>query len=141
MGLDTTHDAWHGGYIGFGIWRDALAIAAGWPMVDRSEFNTGQTAFIDWGKLPVSDDDALWGNWDKLPEDPLLILLAHQDCEGRIPWEYTQALADRLWGLLTLIPEDAKDAIGWQYTLRGRTLTFIEGLRLAHSLKEDVEFY
>ena len=30
MGLDTTHDCWHGAYLAFSRWRDQLAEVAGY---------------------------------------------------------------------------------------------------------------
>lgn len=32
MGLDTTHDAWHGAYSSFGDWRNQLAELAGYEV-------------------------------------------------------------------------------------------------------------
>ena len=32
MGLDTTHDCWHGSYSAFAIWRKKLAEAANIPL-------------------------------------------------------------------------------------------------------------
>ncbi|WP_435111910.1 hypothetical protein [Nocardiopsis synnemataformans] len=34
MGLSTSHDCWDGSYGGFGQWRNALAVAAGYQLVE-----------------------------------------------------------------------------------------------------------
>lgn len=80
------------------------------------------TPMIDWGHLP---EGHLFGEWDKVPEDPLLILLAHSDCEGKIKHEHAEILANRLEEL------DNKDV----------TFRFIKGLRRAAKEGKDVEFY
>jgi hypothetical protein len=36
MGLDTTHDCWHGAYSAFMRWRRKLAEVAGYPPLDHT---------------------------------------------------------------------------------------------------------
>lgn len=136
MGLDTTHGCWHGAYSAFHRWRCELARVGGYPLKEGGASSRKVPAVwdLDW------PDAAYQGEWDgKPPADPLLILLIHSDCDGLIPAEYAGVLADRLQGLLPLLPSDpAPGHIGdW----RRKTETFIAGLRRAAAAGEPVEFW
>lgn len=65
-------------------------------------------------------------------DDPLVTLLAHSDCEGDILSEHCSPLADRLESLLP-----ALTTAEWG----DETKRFIDGLRLAASRKENVNFH
>ena len=125
MGLDTTHDCWHGAYSSFNVWRNKVAEVAGYEIKD---FDGMPSPDIDWATVT---EDNLYGEWKRAPEDPLMILIAHSDWEGRIPAEYTKPLADRLTPLVPLLSGPWKK----------KTREFIDGLLDAHSNNEDVEFY
>jgi hypothetical protein len=56
MGLDTSHDCWHGSYISFGAWRDAVAVAAG--------LKSQQYAVRNWHSIT---DANLMGDWAEPP--------------------------------------------------------------------------
>jgi len=112
MGLDVSHDCWSGGYGSFYVWRKELAKAASMPPLERM---VGFNGDIEW-------------KW--LKEDALHILLDHSDCDDIIRVRHCKCLADRLAHLLCHIDVD------W----RARTQQFINGLKLADSLNEDVEF-
>lgn len=71
MGLDTTHDCWHGSYHGFNHWRRAVA----------------RTVGIDLETMRGFGGD---GEWNEA--DPITTLLNHSDCDGDIP------AARRWWG-------------------------------------------
>lgn len=137
MGLDTTHDAWHGAYSAFTRWRNQIAEVAGYD-VERVKYKDGwesSTIMIDWGHLP---DGTLMGDWEKTPEDPLLILIAHSDCEGVIHPAQAGPLADRLEELIPLLDEDwGGGHIG---NGREKTQAFVDGLRAAVEADEDLEF-
>lgn len=133
MGLDTSHDCWHGAYSAFTRWRNALAEAAGYAIVN---INGHTAALIDWGHIT---ERQLFGDWETTPSDPLIVLIAHSDCEGEIRPAQAAQLAARLEELLPLLPnEDAGGHIGnW----RDKTQVFINGLRAAASANESVEFH
>lgn len=105
-----------------------LAIAAGYGL---KKVATGlgnyemEVANID---FDLFTDDTLNGKWEKTPEDPLVVLFVHSDCEGTIDPDLAGPIADRLQSLD--IPHDQKET----------TDTFIKGLRQAASLGETVEF-
>jgi hypothetical protein len=147
MGLDTTHDCWHGAYSAFSRWRDMLAEAAGYNLhkVDFEDTTfpaTMRLAMLDWGLIGPK---YLNGDWDQIPvridgtPDPLLILLTHYDCEGFIKTEHTGPLADRLEELLPAL--EGKDGGGHIGLYAEKTQQFIKGLRLASKRGEKVTFH
>ena len=132
MGLDTSHNCWHGSYTMFSDWRLTVAEAAGYDTEakDRGIGRVFETAKMDWEKVPHC---ALEGNWDLVtPNDPLLVLMAHSDCDGKIFPKQATPLADRLEELLPNILDD------WQ---SDRTRQFIAGLRDAAATGEPVQFH
>lgn len=156
MGLDTTHDCWHGAYSAFMRWRMKLGEISGIPLglmegyyhPDMS-MPMGITKFVDtfmkdspiyYVAEPLKQFDTFLPiRWEILKPDPALhFLLSHSDCEGDIPVEMLEPLAQRLEELLLLLPDE--DAGGHIGNWREKTQKFIDGLRLAHSLNEPVEF-
>jgi hypothetical protein len=121
MGLDTSHDCWHGAYSAFMRWREKLAEVAGLPPLRMMEGYDGAI------------------RWDSLKPDALHILLDHSDCAGSLASAVCGPLADSLERLLPLLPnEDGGGHVGpW----KAKTQAFIDGLRLAASRGEDVEFH
>ena len=148
MGLDTTHDCWHGAYSAFMRWRETLARIAGYPPLRLME---GFYRLGEWddpvarleekgyqfladslrGSLPIS--------WEMFRDDPLITLLNHSDCEGEIAASDCGAIANRLQELVPKLPQgDAPGHIGdW----RDKTEAFINGLRDAAQAGEPVEFH
>jgi len=147
MGLDTSHDCWHGAYSAFMRWRQKIAEVAGFPPLllmegffERADvydpFKEYQEkcpnqAELYYASLPIS--------WDALKPNPLHGLLHHSDCEGEIPTEQCGPIADELEKLLPLFPDD--DGGGHIGMWRDKTQKFIDGLRLAASRGEAVEFH
>jgi hypothetical protein len=128
MELDTTHDAWQGSYTAFNRWRGRLAEVAGYEVV------AGWDISVDWES--ITEDNAL-GLWEETPDDPLLVLIAHSDCQGAIYPEQAHRLADRIEGLIPHLPDGTADQIkDW----RGMTQQFVDGLRAAAHNGEPVEF-
>ena len=137
MGLDTSHDAWHGAYSAFTRWRHTIAEAAGyavWDVVDDDGTKV-PTIMLDWGHVTK---DNLFGKWGKTPADPLVVLFAHSDCEGEIFPEQATPLADKLEGLLPELTGDFGGHIG---DIRAKTEQFIQGLRDAASANEPLDFH
>jgi hypothetical protein len=116
-----------------------LAEVAGYAVAkivwDEDGLNSEQPV-IDWGHITKGQ---LMGKWEETPDDPLLVLIAHSDCEGTIYPEQAGPLADRLEELLPRLPdEEAPGHIGhWGQ----KTQKFIDGLREAAAEGEPVEFY
>lgn len=81
MGLDTTHDCWHGAYSAFGRWRTRIAACIGLTLSEMFGFG---------GDKP----------WPSPTAEPLVYLLDHSDCDGEIEAKHCTAIADRLEALL-----------------------------------------
>lgn len=136
MGLDTSHNCWHGAYGAFQRWRQELARAAGYEVVEPS--GIGQPYYeLPWEQF---EDKNFLGEWDGIPgDDPLMFLLVHSDCDGVIRPEHGVHLADRLEQLLPLLDEAVSG--GHITSMRGDTEQFIDGLRKAAAAGEDVDFH
>ncbi len=123
MGLDTTHNAWHGAYSAYYRWRINLL---------------EQT-----GKFDLSDRGRFWyiGTDEEWPEyRPLAYLIEHSDCDGTIPLEMQIPLAECLERQIAVYPDaDWFGHIGGSW--HAKTQQFVDGLRLAHSLGEEVEYH
>jgi hypothetical protein len=145
MGLDTSHDCWHGAYSAFSRWRNKLAEVAGYSFFKAGEPPIYDTACLDWGCINnILGDDLLTGTWPRIPvrpdgtPDALIVLLAHSDCEGKIQADMCAPLADRLEQLLPLLEGDGGGHIG---NYREKTQQFINGLRDAAANGEAVDFH
>lgn len=127
MGLDTTHGCWEGAYSAFGRWRSKLAEVAGFPPLYEMP-----------GYKSYGAENHNVHSWEPYKDDPLTVLLTHSDCDGSIAAAQCGPLADRLEQLLPLLPSEPDNGhIGiW----KDKTQQFIDGLRLAASRGEDVEF-
>ena len=153
MGLDTTHDCWHGSYSAFTRWRNKLAEVAGYTFhhdvinfgSDKPFATNQMTPDVDWGNIEATIGNDLFGKWEKIPvradgtPDPLIILMAHSDCDGILQKEFLTPLADRLEELVPLLgDEDGGGHIG---SYADKTRQFIKGLRLAAKRNENVGFH
>ena len=120
MGLDTSHDCWHGPYSSFMEWRVALHRAiTGKPAVKEDLRNAW-----DYGEY---DDQSI----------PINVLMNHSDCDGKIPAEVCGSLADALEEIAVKIPANPPDNLSHVQS----TLTFIAGLRKAQRRRESVSFH
>jgi len=135
MGLDTTHDCWHGAYSAFNRWRNKLAEVAGYSFF-TPEDSFFEAPMIDWGHIT---HDNLMGKWEKTPDDPLIVLIVHSDCDGEIYPIQALSLITRLKELKDKLPdEDAGGHIGYW---KDKTQQFIEGLEAAVKNNEVVGFH
>lgn len=154
MGLDTSHDCWHGAYSAFNRWRIEVCRAAGLPPLElmegffylekavlgnpfwRSYEEDKKGGYVHeasvWQRLPI--------RWDCLRPSPLHILLHHSDCEGELLWKDCGPIADELEKLLPTLSK-LKDDVGHIGNWQQKTKTFIAGLRRAAKAKENVEFH
>jgi len=139
MGLDTSHDCWHGAYSAFDRWRNIIAKAAGyeiWPV--KEGLRERDTIILHWGAITM---DNVMGVWEKTPDDPIVVILVHSDCEGVIHPAQATPLADRLQEILPNIEDD--DSAGHIKARGGNravTEKFIAGLRAAAEAGEPVKF-
>jgi hypothetical protein len=139
MGLQISHDAWNGPFGSFSIWRNKLAEAAGYSIVYEGYFSwSKEVDYDDYYQNKTWGTDPLRGEWDRLPEEILDVLLVHSDVEGSIYPREGLLLADRLEELLPLLVshDDFKLKRLHHYTEQ-----FIKGLRLAAALGEPLTFH
>lgn len=143
MGLDTSHDAWHGAYSSFGAWRREVAIAAGLIEEDQTLFpkqyydpENMRDSPLDWEKLNLMTDCE--GVWHEEPEDPIWYLINHSDCDGVIQFAHLLPLADRLEKLVPLVDMKDYHYTEWQ---ESKTQRFVDGLRAAYNAGEDLDFH
>jgi len=66
MGLDTSHECWHGAYSAFTRWRHELATVAGYDVV-HVDGEVIPRVMIEWGHLTEAN---LFGEWAETPSDP-----------------------------------------------------------------------
>jgi hypothetical protein len=129
MGLDTSHDCWHGSYSWFAEWRCALAKAAG-RRTERAIYgdrDVGERHAVD---AKQYHPRTFLGWWDEPPYDPLDVLLVHSDAEGWIFPEHAEPLGKRLDELAPLLAEEWRDL----------THQFALGLRNASERWDVVRF-
>jgi hypothetical protein len=119
MGLDTTHECWHGAYSSFNLWREKLCEAAGLGNLRDYEGFSG---------------DKQW------PQLPIVALLNHSDCEGKIAWKDCKPIADALIELVPALKNADRGRIQVDYYVQ-KTERFIAGLLEAHENHESVEFH
>ena len=122
MGLDTTHDCWHGPYGAFSRWRNAIAEAAGYEVGPTDH---GTQYLLDWDQYEWCN---FQGMWQEQPSDALLVLLVHSDCDGYLFPEHLSGVAQRL--------EEVLPKLSDEWTIQ-KTQQFIDGLHAASSQYGD----
>jgi hypothetical protein len=146
MGLDCSHDAFHGAYSAFNSFRQAVAFAIGGSYPPHYKRD-------DKGSYLRDEADRLIRNTD-LDEDfvytgdgytkekfpGLFEFLEHSDCDGCISPQMCKVVADDLEPLLDKMPEEAFGHIARDGGYRQVLQRFIDGCRAAHSENEPLYF-
>jgi hypothetical protein len=139
MGMSLSHGDFRMSCGSFNVWRGAVAQAAGYQLIEHEMNNFGVTSKI---KVPDLDYDNMptdyYGKWEEEPEDILLVLLAHCDCEGVFKNAHLRPLSDRIQSLMEKIRTFETDPLGLTIM---RTENFIEALEEAVEASEDLEIY
>lgn len=144
MGLSISAagvDAFTAPYGQFSEWRNYLARAAGYEVAQvkgENELWGRPIPLIDYGHMEYKN---YFGEWDTLPEDPLLLLFVHSDCEGILEPEHCRMIADRLEDLLPrLIDEPLPGNRAHYPSFYQRTVTFLRAMRAAEMAGERAVF-
>lgn len=148
MGLDTSHDAWHGAYSAFMRWREKIAAVAGLPPLCLMEgfFERGDyrdpiaPCAKQWENLAAAVYESLPIRWSSLRPSPLHELLHHSDCEGKISAKRCGKIADALESLLPEL-EKQSDGGGHIGNYADKTRQFIKGCRAAFDANEPLDFH
>jgi hypothetical protein len=141
MGLDMSHDAWHGAYSAFDRFRTTLTEVAGLPLVADPVSTSRKVVDVNWDAVSDANIQGEWG--EKLPTlrdgtfDPLLLLLVHSDCDGVLHPYHAKLVADRVEELIPLLPAEGGGHIGL-YGDKAQAL--VDGFRRAHAADEEIVF-
>ena len=131
--MEVNHGCFQGSVGAFDALRLVWSDMAGYGVVDHRDEGGPIMPRLDFDWVTESDTLGEWP--DGAPDDPLLILLVHQEQAGRIKVTHCSYLADRLEMLESVmikIPNMTK----WLLL----TQQFIRGLRTAVSYNQDVVF-
>lgn len=137
----------------FGLWRNAIARAAGYELTDHPD---KPWSTVDLPGITFKQEN-YQGEWSKGPpvEDPLLYLIVHSDVDGVIHPSEGRHLAERLEQILPFLSVEGPSHEAERYEefvpgltlgrftqelLEERTRQFINGLRVAAAAEEDVIF-
>ena len=129
MGLDITHDCWHGAYSAFNRFRHGIARAIGLDLDSMQGYSEST------GRAGIA--------WSLLKPDPIHILLNHSDCEGEIAVPNLLPLAARLEELIPALAaiDGVEPGVGHLSSgLASAAKRFADGLRRAAAAGEAVEF-
>lgn len=134
MGLDTTHDCWHGPYSMFMRWRQWLNL---FIALDRVGADKAWEPIRNLGATREAIENAwIQGLYDD-QSVPLNVLMNHSDCDGEIAAEVCAPLADALEDLANRrMPTRAI-----YDEMRPATDRFIAGLRRAAAEHLPVRFH
>lgn len=140
MGLDTSHDCWHGPYSSFKRFREEVAAAAkehyGYePNYEGHPFR----AYMGWWDHDFHGHPGSRGA-DYHEYDHILdVFFIHSDCDGYIFPNDAEPLADALDALVGYLDDDPNNHRFW--SARETLRTFIKGLREAVNNYEVVTFH
>lgn len=148
MGLDTSHDAWHGAYSSFMSFRVKIASEVGIPLklmdgfydemkpseILDFEFPTGFEHEIK-NVPPKEALEMLPLDWDPYKDHPLFPLLLHSDCDGELEWKDCLGIAE---ALEAMVPKLRSWDTDWYAE---RAAQFAKGCRLAYQKKENIDFH
>jgi hypothetical protein len=135
MGLDTTHDAFHGAYSAFQRFRRAVARAANVSYPPHADANLDPNTWY-WNHGT--------GNKEKYPG--LTAFFTSDDCQGSFTPATCLQMADEIEALLPKIREQENVDENWGHIAREGGMAsvaekYIAGCRLAASLGEDLEYH
>jgi ribosomal protein L32E len=123
MGLDTSHDAWHGPYSSFNTFRKWLAQKIGINLED----------YIGYG------EDSATKELTSI-DHKLIPLFNHSDCDGILTPEECKQIAE---GIEDAIKDEPEDLSGNEYSFSNlnKAKQFRKGCLLAYSLNENIDFH
>lgn len=120
MGLDTTHDAWHGPYSSFNRFRYWLAAQIGVNLNDYAGYKESGTKELE------------------TINHPIMPLLNHSDCDGELTPDQCRSIAKGIKEILkTAKPEDRVNPFGHF----SEAETFMKGCIRAANKKENIGFH
>lgn len=151
MGLDTSHDAFHGAYSAFNRFRQMICFVIGGSFPPHYKYNADFT-FITNGPngLPIRktdlDENHIYFDdaFSQETHPGLFEFLTHSDCDGEISPEMCIKVADDLESLMPkieTIDNGGAGHIAARGGYGGVTRKFIDGCRAAADAGEPLEFH
>lgn len=150
MGLDTTHDAFHGAYSAFNRFRQEVARAIGGSFPPHWKYGDDGELLRDSDGMAVYDkekngDFFYWGDGYGAETHPgLFEFFKHSDCDGEISPEMCTKIADDLEGVLPKV-ETLGSKSGGHIAASGGYVEvmrkFIAGCRAAADEGVPLEFH
>lgn len=154
MGLDTSHDAFHGPYSAFNRLRAAVCYCAG-GLWSPHNFPSEQAGVQRLAELDVAEpierttSGALWFYLpDKVTEQThpgLYAFLKHSDCDGQLTPEECAAVARDLNALIPALEQFDRDHpdLSWGHigSFADRAFQFANGCRRAAAAGEVLDFH
>ena len=129
MGLDCTHDAFHGSYGAFNRLRQEVAHAIGGSYPPHTVKD-------------LDDDSWYWGDGYNQQSHPgLYEFFVHSDCDGEIAPSTCILVADELEALIPLMAGLGVGHIERDGGHRQVLQRFIDGCRAAAAANEPLEFH
>ena len=150
MGLDCSHNAFHGAYGAFNRLRQEVCRAMGGSFPPHWKYNESGDIEIDDGGLATRNtelEDGFWYSGDGYDEEShpgLYEFLKHSDCDGEISPEMCAKVADELEAILPKVESLNSKAYGHIAASGGYSSTlkqFIAGCRAAALAGEPLKFY
>lgn len=149
MGLDTTHNAFHGAYSAFNRLRQEVARARGGSFPPHYDYAPDGSIKERDGRLMrkegLDDQYIYWADdFDKEGEPGLYEFLIHSDCDGEIAPDMCLKVADELERLLPKIAAGSPMSGGHIAAYGGFVKTvelFIAGCRAAAAEGVPLEFH
>lgn len=127
MGLDLSHDAFHGAYSAFNRLREHIVEAIGgtWPnLLDANPQWTYDENVYDMNAHPALHE-----------------FLCHPDCDGEIAPDVCALLANDLEELLPKMPTTGTGHLDRPGGVRAVVQQLIDGCRRAHAAGEPLDFH
>lgn len=152
MGLDTTHNAWHGSYSSFNSFRERIAKHLGIPLLFMEGFyEEGSIIGDPLSMIKIACQNNQFGaagqlnkirqvlpiKWESLKPMAIHSLLHHSDCDGSLSPEECLGIAE---DIKTIISEVENNNLDDSYFIN-KLQKFESGCRLAHSMGESIEFH
>ena len=139
MGLDCSHDAFHGAYSAFNRFRRSICYVIGGSFPPHDKNN-----HLLWSDEDKPDENIwYWGHGYSHETHPgLAIFLSHSDCDGEISPEDCIKVANDLEPLIPRLAELGSD---WGHIASAGGFAevcqkFVDGCKLAASLGEPLTF-
>lgn len=150
MGLDCSHDAFHGAYSAFNRFRQEIARAMGGSFPPHWKYNHDGGLELDQNGFAIYDESLdkdcwYWGDgYSKETHPGLAEFMKHSDCDGEISPDMCVKVANDLEALLPKVEALGSVAVG-HIAARGGYVEvlkkFIKGCRDAAESGEPLSFH